>query len=213
VGRNIEANAMAVVLRDVRAAYERASRRPRGRQGGRAHQDRLRQTQVRPDTPGPHLRDKIVSRPLPTTVPAGAFGIADLDVLDTAVNPRTGGIYWRSQEFGLPVLPQRPAPGFFQPGHARPNQAEFRVHPYFEQMTYARGMPAGAQPQLWIVSSRPSPRSLTATNCRCAASISSSVSSRPSTWRHRSAAARQPGRSMQKRTLVPIVVRPPAISS
>jgi hypothetical protein len=33
-------------------------------------------------------------------------------------------------------------PGFFMPGGAKPSQAEFRQHPYFEQMPYARGMPA-----------------------------------------------------------------------
>jgi hypothetical protein len=107
-GRILEANAMAVVLRDMRTAYERHGVRAAVKADSFI-KDRLRQTQVRPDSLGPHLRDKIVSRPLPTAVPAGAFGIADLDVLNTAVNPRTGGIYWRSQEFGLPVLPQRPA--------------------------------------------------------------------------------------------------------
>lgn len=141
-GRVAQASALGLVLRDIRLAYEKQGARSAAKADALIR-DRLRQTQVRPDTPGPHLRDKIVSRPLPTTVPAGAFGIADLDVLDTAVNPRTGGIYWRAQEWGLPV-PERgkPAPGFFQPGNARPNPAEFRVHPYFEQMSYARGMPA-----------------------------------------------------------------------
>jgi hypothetical protein len=107
---------------------------------------RIHSTAVRPPTSG-RLEGAIHSRPTPvaqTSLPAGAVDIADIAVLDkAAVNPRGGGIYWRAQEYGLPVFPdQRPAPGYFMPGTSAPDINEFRNHPYFEQMAYSRGMPA-----------------------------------------------------------------------
>lgn len=112
---------------------------------------RLAQTRVRPPTSG-QLDRAIQSHPVPTAFPGGGVGVADMDVLDAvAVNQRTGGVYWRAQEYGLPVDPaQKPAPGYFQPGFSRPNMGEFRNHPFFEQMQYARGMPA-------LVRTRPLP--------------------------------------------------------
>lgn len=104
---------------------------------------RLRTTAVRPPTGG-NLERAIKSEPMKLPFPGGGVDIASLDALDKgAVNPRTGGIYWRSQEYGLPVIPgQRPAPGYFMPGYSAPNQGAFRLHPYFGQMRYAKGMPA-----------------------------------------------------------------------
>jgi len=92
------------------------------------------------------LGSHIVSRPLPTTLPIGSFGIADIDELDRTVNPATPGYgtYWRSVEYGFNrgLASPKPIPGYFQPGVARPDPAQFRHHPYFEQMPYSRGMPA-----------------------------------------------------------------------
>jgi hypothetical protein len=97
---------------------------------------RIRTTAVRPPTSG-RLESGVLSRPLPTTWPAGALGIADLDVLDsTVVNPRfkAAGSYWRTQEYGYAGHVGRIVPGFFQPGQARPSAGEFRLHPYFQQV-------------------------------------------------------------------------------
>lgn len=104
---------------------------------------RIRTTAVRPPTGG-LLERAIHSTPMQLSFPGGGVNIASLDALDKgAVNPRTGGVYWRSQEYGLPVIPgQRPAPGYFMPGYSAPNAGQFRNHPYFQQMGYARGMPA-----------------------------------------------------------------------
>jgi hypothetical protein len=112
----------------------------------------IRQTAVRPPTSGT-LEQGIKSRPLSTQVPVGAIGVADLDHLDaTVINPRYKrfGPYWRAQEYGLPAVSpsayggngRKVAPGYFQPGNAKPAQSEFRVHPYFVQERYSRGMPA-----------------------------------------------------------------------
>lgn len=149
-GRLREAAMMEEALLKLREDFERHGRRLAQKAEGLVR-DRLRQTQKRADTPGPaHLRDKIVARPIPSTFPAGAVGIGDLDTLETAVNPRTGGVYWRAQEFGLPVsMRGKPAPGYFMPGMSPPNPQGGR-HPYFEQMPYARGMPA-------LVRTRPVP--------------------------------------------------------
>jgi hypothetical protein len=120
---------------------------------GAAEADRLiRQrilaTAVRPPTSG-RLVDAIQSQPIITLdgkiIPygTGAVGIASLEVLDKrAVNPRTGGIYWRAQEFGLPAVPlsayryfgggRKSARGYFMPGSARPRGSDFRAHPYFQ---------------------------------------------------------------------------------
>jgi hypothetical protein len=110
---------------------------------------------VRPSTPGPHLADAIISEPISQALASGAFGIGRLDVLNAHENPRTGGAYWLVQEIGtgasdpvtgisIPSQVGRPkvVPGYFMPGYRRPAAAEFRAHPYFQQMTYAKGMPA-----------------------------------------------------------------------
>lgn len=103
---------------------------------------RLRATAVRPPTSG-RLERAVASFAIPSQWPLAGVGVASVLALDRgAVNPRGGGIYWRSQEHGLPVIPgQRPTPGYFMPGYGAPNPAEFRNHPYFEQMPYVKGMP------------------------------------------------------------------------
>lgn len=98
---------------------------------------RVRSTQVRPDPihQGKRLQDLVVCRPIATSLPSGSIGIGDMKVLDQVP-------FWRAQEFGY-VLPEpRIIPGYFQPGFSRPSQGEYRQHPMFEQMQYARGMPA-----------------------------------------------------------------------
>lgn len=104
---------------------------------------RIKKTQVRPDTPGPHMIDNVLSRPLPSTFPLGMVGIADIDVLDRTVNPRApqAGPFWLAQEFGTRAHIGRKVPGFFQPGRSVASQGEFRVHPYFEQ-SRGKGTPA-----------------------------------------------------------------------
>ena len=140
-----DATRVELVLVALQADYERLA--VRGAAKATAYiRDRLRQTAVRPPTSG-NLSRAVVSRPLPPVAgvfPGGSIGIADIDELNRgAVNPRSGGIYWRAQEYGLPVDPnQKPVPGYFQPGFSRPDPGEFRNHPYFEQMSYRRGMPA-----------------------------------------------------------------------
>jgi len=141
-GRTADAERVRAILRRMWDDYDKLGAR------GAAKADelvkaRLRATAVRPPTSGA-LEGAIFSRPLVSTFPAGAVGIVDLDALDAgAVNRRTGGIYWRAQEYGLPVDPNaRPAPGYFEPGQSRPSAGQFRAHPYFAQQPYARGMPA-----------------------------------------------------------------------
>jgi hypothetical protein len=111
---------------------------------------RLRATAVRPATSGT-LAAAVQSHPLPSRYPSGAVGIADIATLDSrAINPRSGGIYWRAQEWGLPGLTpadyarggRKVAPGYFMPGFSTPSQGSFRAHPYFQQYAYAKGMPA-----------------------------------------------------------------------
>ena len=105
----------------------------------------------RPDTAG-NLSRAIRSRPLPTTLPGGAIGIASIDELNSgAVNPRSGGIYWLAQEYGLPATPKylpktkrHVIPGYFMPGMSTPSQDEFRNHEYFQQFSYEKG--AGQTP-------------------------------------------------------------------
>lgn len=92
------------------------------------------------------LESHIRSRPLPTTLPIGSFGIADIDELDRTINPATPGYgtYWRSVEYGFNrgQASSKPVPGYFMPGYARPDATQFRAHAYFEQMPYSKGMPA-----------------------------------------------------------------------
>lgn len=97
----------------------------------------FKRTQVRPDTSArQHLVDLMESRPLTTVLPAGAIGIFDMDRLDRVP-------YWRVQEFGYTIPTDRlPVPGYFMPGGSPPRAAEFRHHAEFEQMQYAKGMPA-----------------------------------------------------------------------
>jgi hypothetical protein len=146
-GQVARANGMRLILRDLQAGYAAQAERS-SRKADAYIKDRIRLTQRRPEGPAPHMRDHVISRPLPTTVPSGAFGIADIDELDLVVNPnyRQFGPYWRSQEFGLPVgigaRADRPAPGYFQPGDARPNPDEYGRHAYFLQEPYFKGMPA-----------------------------------------------------------------------
>jgi hypothetical protein len=113
---------------------------------------RIRQTAVRPARSG-RLEKGIKSMPLQTSLPSGSIGIADIDHLDaTVINPRYRrfGPYWRAQEYGLPGLTpadyggggRKVAPGYFMPGYSAPAGGQFRVHPYFQQMGYAKGMPA-----------------------------------------------------------------------
>jgi hypothetical protein len=105
--------------------------------------DVLKATEVRPPTSG-NLSRAVKSYPHPTTQPAAAVDIASLDDLNKgAVNAVDGGIYWKSQEYGLPPFPnQRPATGYFMPGGAPPSEDQFRVHPYFQRVTYEKGTPA-----------------------------------------------------------------------
>lgn len=105
--------------------------------------DNIDRTQVRPDNGGSRLRDNILSRPIHTSLPAAAVGIADMSVLDKTVSKHSRPVpYWRAQEFGLVVDQERIIPGYFEPGGAAPDPQQFRVHPIFQQYTYGKGMPA-----------------------------------------------------------------------
>lgn len=141
-GNPVAAARAEAVLRKMSAEFTRLGTRGAAK-GTELIRQRLRITSVRPPTSG-ILEGAITSRPLPSFPPAGNVGVADMDELDRqVVNPRTGGTYWRAQEYGLPVSYRgKPAPGFFMPGRSRPSMNEFQNHPYFEQMPYARGMPA-----------------------------------------------------------------------
>lgn len=141
-GRLREAEMVRIIFRKITADYEALGKRAPAKADAYIR-DVLRQTAVRPPTTG-NLAAAIQSRPIPSTFPAAAVAIADLAVLEAgAVNPRSGGVYWRAQEYGLPVDPDaKPVPGYFMPGYAGPDQAQFRLHPYFQQFGYAKGMPA-----------------------------------------------------------------------
>lgn len=112
--------------------------------------DVIRQKQVRPPTSG-RLWDSIHSVAPPAALPNAAVNIASLAVLDAgAVNPVDKVAYWRAQEYGLPALSpsdyggggRRVATGYFtNPGVARPNQGDFRVHAYFQRSS-GKGTPA-----------------------------------------------------------------------
>lgn len=105
--------------------------------------DNIDATQVRPDNGGSRLRDNILSRPISTSLPAAAVGVADMSVLDKTVSKHSRPVpYWRSQEFGLVVHDEVIVPGFFEPGSEAPDPQQFRVHPIFQQQVYAKGMPA-----------------------------------------------------------------------
>lgn len=144
LGETVNAARVEAALGILSAGYEDLAKRGPVKADAMIR-SRLRTTQKRPETPGPHLRDAIQSRPLPTRFPVGAIGIATIAELEAHENPRTGGSYWRAQEYGLPVRPQDPpVGGYFQgadPENAAPSQDQFRVHPYF-QAQRGRGMPA-----------------------------------------------------------------------
>jgi hypothetical protein len=95
---------------------------------------RIRTTAVRPPTSGA-LEGAIQSRPLPSTFPAGAVGIADLDPLTAAtMRANANEPYWRAQEYGYSGNVGRRLRGFFgdsPPGTSPASGAEFRHHPYF----------------------------------------------------------------------------------
>lgn len=98
------------------------------------------------------LEGAVLSVPLSTSLPSGAVGVGDLDKLDHDAP------YWIIQEIGtareaygikIPSQkstffggPRKVVPGFFQPGDARPAPDQFRVHPFFQQEPYRKGMPA-----------------------------------------------------------------------
>lgn len=99
----------------------------------------LNSTQRRPDSErgGPKLVDLIKAEAwdLSTTL---AFGWVSMGLhveLDKAVNPKTGGIYWRVQEWGYQY--RHTPKGFFLagPGYSgsatRPNAAQSGLHPLF----------------------------------------------------------------------------------
>lgn len=118
--------------------------------------ERLRSTAVRGTTSG-RLARAIKSRPLPTTLPGAAIGIASIDMLNAgAVSTRTGGgIYWRAQEYGLPATPKylprtkrHAVPGYFMPGMSAPSDDQFRNHPFFQQFSYDRAAGDKAPPAL-----------------------------------------------------------------
>lgn len=137
-GRIADAAAVRAVLADMWAEYERLGIRAAAKADSFVR-NRIRQTQVRPDASG-RLRSSIASHPLPSTFPAGAIGIADLDQLDRGATQ--AGPYWRAQEYGTTAHVGRVVPGYFQPGSARPDPAQFRAHPYFEPVQFQRGTPA-----------------------------------------------------------------------
>jgi hypothetical protein len=93
---------------------------------------RVRATAVRPPTSGA-LEGGISSAPIPSTFPAGAVGIADLDTLNAAtMRANTNEPYWRAQEYGYAGNVGRRLRGFFNPGNSPASGAEFRHHPYFD---------------------------------------------------------------------------------
>lgn len=104
-------------------------------------------TRVRPRASG-RMSSAVKSRPLVTSVPSGAIGVADLDELDKSTPASRMGPrhipYWYAQEFGSEAAVGRIVPGYFQPGNARAAADQFRVHPFFEQVgpKAPRGTPA-----------------------------------------------------------------------
>lgn len=109
----------------------------------------LRERLVRSPTAGPHLADRVHSLPVPTRLPAGALGVADIEQLDQAVDPDyPRSPYWRAIEYGSDAAVGRIVVGYFQPGGGRggataPAADEFRHHPYFLSN---RAAPAGPSP-------------------------------------------------------------------
>jgi hypothetical protein len=92
---------------------------------------RIGATRHRPQGKG-LLVNAIESRPIGTSVfHTGAVGIGDLTALDKAADEQ-GRPYWAAQEFGSAHLVGKTIYGFFQPGFAKPIQAAFRQHAYFE---------------------------------------------------------------------------------
>lgn len=97
--------------------------------------ERIEATRVRPRASG-RMSAHVISRALPSSVPSGAIGVADLDELDRS-NPasrmgRSGIPYWMAQEYGSSAAVGRRLTGFFTPGFAAADPGQFRVHPFFE---------------------------------------------------------------------------------
>lgn len=133
-GMLAEAELVRKALQRMWREYERLSTEG-ARKADTLIRGRIRSTAVRPPTSG-RMEAGIVSRPIPTTWPSAAMGIADLDELDkAATNPDfpAAGPYWRTQEYGYAGHVGRRVPGYFMPGRAKPSAAQFRVHPFFEQ--------------------------------------------------------------------------------
>lgn len=86
------------------------------------------------------LADAIVSRPLPSVLPTGGVGIAELAELDKVVGTDNQP-FWRAQEFGSDHIVGARVIGFFQPGQAKPDAAQFRQHADFVQTPYSKGTP------------------------------------------------------------------------
>lgn len=106
---------------------------------------RLDATQVRAATDSaPHLRELLSARPLQIGgLETGAVGIADIKLLDRAINPysRGYGTYWRAQEYGtgsdgIPSQVGRVIHGYFiGGGDQEPPDAQYSggggPHPVF----------------------------------------------------------------------------------
>jgi hypothetical protein len=138
---------MAVLLREMREVRRYMERElstiavETAAFGTKKIKDNIHKTNVRPLRTD-DLHDSVVCRPINTGIPTAAVGIASIGALDRGTKrPGMKGGYWASQEFGF-VLTARIVPGYFMPGYSRPSPANFRQHPNFEQMQYAKGMPA-----------------------------------------------------------------------
>lgn len=114
---------------------------------------KIEATRKRPPNPsGPQMENSIVSRPvrpLGSPLPLFAVGLVDIDILDRGTTSRSGGTYWRTQEFGYGGFVGHQVYGFFEPGRARPDPAQFRTHPIFAagpgaRMTIGRPIEARA---------------------------------------------------------------------
>lgn len=129
-----------------------------------AIRDEIDATRVRSSTLGvkdhhSHLRDGIVSRPVPSVLPgAGSVGLADISALNDATRrPSTNShkdTYWEAQEFGSDHLVGKTLYGVFQDGESKPSIIDSGVHPVFEyrkkgntprfKMTIRNAIEAGA---------------------------------------------------------------------
>lgn len=104
-------------------------------------------SRVRPDTGGaggPRLGD-YVGKSDPLTEVEGSVGINDEEPLYDNVS------WWWTNEEGFSGHVGRTIVGLFDPGHAGPNPAEFRVHPLFTPMAGGRGVIHNPIPPRWFV--------------------------------------------------------------